>query len=119
MEAGWPVWPVLLFGAVTLTLAISHALKPRPEKLPLIIGFGIASVILGCLGTVLGIQLSIQGLAQLQESQRWILALGVRESLQNLVVALLFAAASTLATTIGSYRSARGRLHTSLAVQST
>jgi hypothetical protein len=109
-EAGWPIWPVLVFGASALALAISHALKPAPEKLPLIVGFGIATLIVGCLGTVVGIQRSIAGLSEVAPAQRWIVALGVRESLQDLVAALLFAAASTLATTVGSYRRARGRL---------
>jgi hypothetical protein len=103
-EAGWGVWPVLLFGITSLVLSISYAVTPRRRLLPLVIGFGVATLIAGGLGTITGLQHSVAHLGEVSPDRRWIFLLGLRESLQNLVMAFVIECAVTLVTTVGGYR---------------
>jgi hypothetical protein len=106
-EAGWGIYPVLLFGVTSLVLAISYAVKPRRRLLPLIIGFGVATIIAGWLGTLTGLQLSVAHLGEVTPDRRWIFLIGLRESLHNLVMAFVIECLVTLVTTAGSYRQVR------------
>jgi hypothetical protein len=108
-EAGWGFWPVAVFGAVSLFLALRYAIAPRRELLPLIIGFGVATVIAGLLGTVTGVQHSANYIMEVEADRRWIFLLGLRESLNNMVAALVVTAVTALAATVGSYRQVRKR----------
>lgn len=106
-EAGFGIWPVMVFGAVAAALAASHALRPRPERMPLIVGASLMTLLFGALGTVLGIQMSVRYLDQVADADRWIFLVGLRESLNNLVAALLVIAVTCLLASLGAYR---GRL---------
>lgn len=107
VEAGWGIWPVLLLGGLTLGLALRHAAAPDPTLVPLCVGFGVATLLFGLLGTVTGLQASVRYVAHVEAPDRWLFLVGLRESLQNLVAALLLTALAALATTLGAYRQAR------------
>lgn len=108
-EAGWGIWPIAIFGAVSLFLALRYAIAPRRELLPLIIGFAVATVIAGLLGTVTGVQHSANHIMEVEVDRRWIFLLGLRESLNNMVAALVITTLTALAATAGSYRQVRQR----------
>lgn len=103
-EAGLGIFPVMAFGAVAAALAASHALRPRPERMPLIVGASLLTLLFGALGTVLGIQMSVRYLDQVADADRWIFLVGLRESLNNLVAALLVVAVTCLLASLGAYR---------------
>lgn len=107
MEAGWGIWPVLAFGLITLVLAIRHIQRPDASRLPLIIGFGLTTLLFGALGTIIGVQTSARYIAEVTDAERWIFVLGLRESLNNMVAALFLVVVSTLATTFGTHRQNR------------
>ncbi|MBK8170471.1 MAG: hypothetical protein IPK60_09010 [Sandaracinaceae bacterium] len=108
-EAGWGIYPVLLFGAISFAVAIRYAVAPKSELLPLVIGFGVATIIAGALGTTTGLQATATYVANTGEANRWIFVEGLRESLNNMDAALLIAALNALAATVGSYRLAKLR----------
>lgn len=43
-EAGFPIWFVLVFGALTLLCCARYAAAPRPERLPLAGALGLATL---------------------------------------------------------------------------
>jgi hypothetical protein len=106
-EGGWPMFPVLVCGALSLATAVRYAVAPRRELLALVIGLGVTTVILGCLGAALGVQQSARYIGTVEESKRWIFLIGLKESLNDLVAALVFAVLDGLIATAGAYRGAR------------
>ena len=89
VAAGPLVWPLLLVGAATLLVSILYARSARRELLPLAAGGAGCTLILGLLGTVVGLQLSAAGLPHVEAGGQWIVWLGLSESLGNLVLALV------------------------------
>ena len=108
-EAGFAIWPVLFFGGICLLNAGLHAFRPRRERLALVIGSGVGTLLIACLGTVVGLQKSVAPLADVAAETRWIFLLGLREALDNLVAAFAIVAIATALATLGSYRRARAR----------
>lgn len=104
-EAGWGIWPVFLFGLISLVLSVMHAVSPRRELVPLIVGFGVATVLAGLLGTLTGLQRSAQYIHEIE--QKWIFLVGLRESLNCLVAALVIATLDALTAAVGSMRLVR------------
>lgn len=103
-EAGVGVLPVLLFGVVTLGLAIGYARRPNARLLVLVLGFGAMTLLFSALGFFVGIQASASFVESAAEADRWMFVVGVRESLNNLVAGLLFVIVSAAATTAGAVR---------------
>jgi hypothetical protein len=112
-EGGWPIFPVLLLGLTTLILALRGTVAARRDLLPLIIGLGIATLLTGALGVVLGVQRSAAGLHDVPDGQRWIFLLGLKESLQNVVLAFGLVTCASLVAAVGAYRD-RARPHDAL-----
>lgn len=101
-EGGWPMWPVLIVGAISIAVAARYVVAPRVQLLPNLAGLGLLTILLGVLGTALGVQASAEYIDRVDDSQRWIFLLGLRESLNNLVAALVIVAIDTLVVTLGS-----------------
>ena len=113
-EAGWGIYPVMLFGALSLAVALRYAIAPSRELLPLVIGFGVATVIAGALGTATGLQATASFVAQTGADQRGLFVVGLKESLNNMDAALLVAAIDALLGTIGAYRLQKARREVSI-----
>lgn len=113
-EAGWGIYPVMLFGAVSLIVSLRYAIAPAREILPLVIGFGVATIIAGALGTTTGLQATASFVARTQADERWLFVVGLRESLNNMDAALLVAAVDALLGTIGAYRLQKARRELSI-----
>jgi hypothetical protein len=105
-EAGWPIYPIMLFGAGALLAAVRHALVPQRSLVPLIVGLCVATLTMGVLGTALGVQHSVIGLVDADPSLRWLLMVGMKEAMCCLDVSLLFVLVAALAGMTGSYRMA-------------
>ena len=105
-NAGWPIYPVLFFGGIALVLGVRHALVPQRSLLPLLVGFAAATIVMGCLGTSLGVQHTIEGIRE-RPDLHWMFVLGLGESLNNFSTALFLVLPATLAAAFGSWRMAR------------
>ena len=108
-EAGWGFWPVAIFGAIALVMAVRHALGPRERQLPLVIGFSVATAIAGCLGTIRGIQSTAAYVVESSAGSSELFLIGLRESLNCAVAAFVMITVATLIATVGSYRLCRNR----------
>lgn len=117
-EAGWPAFVVLAFGLSSLFFSLRYAMLPRADTFALVVGFATATVIFGALGTVLGIQMSAHYIGDVAADRRWIFLVGLRESLNNLVIALVLVALDTLAITAGAVRARRGAMTRASALSS-
>ena len=106
-EAGWPAWPTLLLALSCLAVALRHALVPQRSLVPLAVGSGVAALLMGTLGTVLGVHVSIRHVVELPPEQRFIVLVGVQESLGNLGLALAATLPAALLAAVGSWRMAR------------
>lgn len=104
-EAGWGIWPVLLFGAVSLAIAISHAAAPKGDRLALGIGALVATLLAGFLGLFTGLQSTSRAVQAIGESELFFI--GMRESLNCVVAAFVLGTVSTLLLTAGSFRTMR------------
>lgn len=108
-EAGWGIYPILAFGLTMLGIALWHALAPAARRITLVLGFGAATLLSGVLGTVVGLQHSVLHIRNLPADDRWVFLIGLRESLNCMVAALMLTIFAGLLATYGSYRRARAQ----------
>jgi hypothetical protein len=106
-EAGWPIYPILALGGAALVLSLKYAAFPQRSLRALVLGILGASLVMGVLGSILGLQHSIEGLHDLPPDERWIVFMGLRESLQCAVMSLTMALPTALALGAGSHRLGR------------
>ncbi len=108
MMGGYGMWPTLAFGVAALGLSARHAVKPKAELLPLIVGVGTATLLAGALGFVSGLMASARCISELPIAERGPIFLeGLGESLTNMALALMILVLVALATGVGSYRIAQ------------
>jgi len=87
-EAGWPVFLVIAFGALSLVQSIRYALAPRTDGTRAIKYSMLAMFIAAAFGVVVGVQVSARYIGGVEESQRLVVFLcGLRESLQSMALA--------------------------------
>lgn len=104
-DGGFGMWPTLVFGAAALVLALRHAIAPRPQAMPLMVGLGLATLSAGALGACTGFIMTFKYIQQVpQPEQTTVALLGVSESLANVVLALMFCTLVPLLAGIGSWR---------------
>lgn len=106
-EGGFAIWMVLATGAVTTVLGARFAVRARREDLSLVVACIAATLLVGCLGTAVGVQVSAAHVGEVADDRGWIFLLGAREALHNIVLALGFALVSTLALALGLARGPR------------
>lgn len=106
-EGGWGMWPTLVFGTAALALAVRHAVSPKKELLPLILGVGAATIFAGWLGMTVGVMTAIRFVQNLPPPERGpTMLIGVGEALHNVALALVLAVLIALMTGFGSWRRA-------------
>ncbi len=103
-QSGPLIWVVVAFGAVGLLFAIRYAIDQRRQLASTAVGATVAAAIVASIATVAGFQRSVAGLREVAADDRWIYLFGLKESLNNLVIALVFGCLVTLLLTAGSYR---------------
>jgi len=88
-EAGWGIWPVLFFGATALVAVVGYVRAPGRARGLLTALLGVLTLVAGGLGTATGLQATCVHVAAGAPVDRWQFVIGLRESLNNLVAALL------------------------------
>lgn len=102
-EAGWGIWPVLVFGSISLGLALHHAVRPRRSLFSLVVGFSVATALAGCLGSLTGLQRSAVNATDFN-----MFLIGLKESLHCTTAAFVLVCVACLLVTVGAYRLQRG-----------
>lgn len=106
-QAGYAIWPVLAVGALATALAARYAVRPQGKLLPRIRIATIATLVVGALGTTIGVQVSAQALGPLEPDERWIFLFGLQESLNNLVASLFVTFVVCVLCYAGAHRAGR------------
>lgn len=106
MQGGPLIWLVLILGAVALVPALKYATAQRERDASMAVGGAVAAAIVALLATVIGFQKSVGGLREVAADDRWIYLWGLKESLNNVVIALMFAFLVAVLLMVGSYRRA-------------
>ncbi len=107
-EGGWPIFIVLTSGAASFGTALRYSRDGQKNLRGVAIALAAATLIAGLFGTVAGVMKSAEYIGDLPPDQKWIVWLGVKESLNNFALALVFAFADALLITRGLWR--RGQL---------
>ncbi|MBL9041840.1 MAG: hypothetical protein JNM83_09585 [Myxococcales bacterium] len=103
-EAGWPIFPTLAFGVAALSIAIKMIDKPTEQLASLVRNLSVLTLLMGMLGTVLGLQHTVRHVEQVEPGMRWIFVVGLRETLNNFDAALLILIPTMLCYTAAMFR---------------
>lgn len=103
-EGGWPIYPVIVLGVIALVSSLRYTRGRSRERLGSVVGFTLATLLMGALGTGLGLQHAAIGTFHGPPEQRHFILAGFYEAMHNLDFALVFALGSTLIATIGGRR---------------
>jgi hypothetical protein len=95
-EAGWGIYPVLIFGLTAFAVALWQVVLPRKERVTTATILMALTATAGVLGTAIGVQTSVRHITGVASDDRWIFLVGLRESLNNLVAALILMALTML-----------------------
>lgn len=103
---GWPMYPILILGVALLVASGRYAKQPGPGRLRLALDLRYATLIIGLLGTTLGLIHSLMGLSSLPPGAPFLsyALLGTGESLNCIGFALTMVGWSSLITTVGGLR---------------
>jgi hypothetical protein len=102
---GWPMYPVSLFGFLLVAASVRFAVRPRPDHQRLAMLLGVATFLTGVLGTAIGVCLSAHYIQKVPPARQFeVFALGLDESLHNLIMALFLVIAATLVAAVGAFR---------------
>ena len=102
---GWGMYPVSIFGFVLIAASVLYALRPERRTARLSLTLACVTLAAGLLGTSVGVCTTFLYLQQVEQAkQLQIAALGVQESLHNLVLALILAIVAGLLAAVGTLR---------------
>lgn len=106
-EAGWPIFPVMACGLGALTLSLGFAHHPTKSMGALIRNLCAATLLLGVLGTVLGLKHSFSYIGELPLEKYGIFIKALDESINNVVAALVLVVPALLLHGAGQVRQLR------------
>ncbi len=90
VAGGFGMIPISVFGFLLVAATVLYALRPQARYQRLAVALGVTTFMMGLLGTALGIGLSARYIHQVPLfRQLGVLALGVEESLHNIVLSLI------------------------------
>jgi hypothetical protein len=93
-EAGYGIYPVLLFGFATILFAVRHLITRSRSLVPAVKWLMALTATSGLLGTATGMQKSAGAIGE--AADKWIFLIGLDESLNNVIVALVLVSVAML-----------------------
>lgn len=107
-EGGFGMYPTTIFGILLVAAAVVYLLRLKRDFARLILSLGLLTLVSGALGSGMGIINTFHYLQRVAPAEQFKLAaLGCAESLNNMVLALIFLAFALLLVCIGSVRAVR------------
>lgn len=103
-DSGYGIWPVLVFGIAFVIASFRHVRGIRSEGIGLAVSLGSLTLVMGALGTAMGIQRSAQAMPEVVSDERWIFLVGLGESMGSAIAALALVAIGLLAFVAGTFR---------------
>lgn len=104
---GWGMYPVTVFGFFLVVVTVLYALRLRPHHARLGWLLGVCTLMAGWLGTATGICTTAFYIQHVEQpKQLEIFALGLQESLHDIVLALIFALIAGVVAIAGALREA-------------
>lgn len=105
---GWGMHPVSVFGFFMIVTSVLHAIRPQAVSARLVLTMGFVTFGAGLLGAITGICNSFHFLPQVPaDKQLGVMALGIEESLHDVVLALMIVVLGGLISAVGSLRAGR------------
>jgi heme exporter protein D len=102
---GWGMYPTTVFGFLLIAAAALHAFRPAERTLRLSAVLGAVTLAAGWLGAAVGVCVSARYLEKVPKpDQLGIFALGIEESLHNVVLALILFVVAGLLVALGVLR---------------
>lgn len=96
---------VLAFGLMLVAASVRFASRPGAARQRLAAWLAVVTTGAGLFGTVAGICISARALSEVEPSEQLqVFALGIEESLHNLVLALILVIAAALIAAVGAFR---------------
>jgi hypothetical protein len=114
-EAGWGIFPVLIFGSLSLGVSVQYVRTRRRDVLALLCALSVLTLLAGALGTVTGLQTSARYIGNVAFEEKWIFLVGLRESLNNATAALIIVAVDAMLVCLALARSLGSPPHAELA----
>jgi hypothetical protein len=101
-EGGWGAYPPLLFGLLSVVVAIAHALTLRRDLVPILVAFGAVTVLSGGLGFIAGLRVVLLGVGDHFDQQA--LLLGIKECTSPLALGLGLPSLAAFVSVVGALR---------------
>jgi hypothetical protein len=103
------MFPTLIFGSLLLLACLLYAFKPEKRFMPLVLSFGVMTIASGALGFSVGVITTFHYAAihSPPPEVRSLAMLGVAESTNNIVLALIGIVIGALICSVGAVRIAR------------
>ena len=103
---GWPMYPILILGVALLVASLRYAKQPSAGRLRLALDLRYTTLLIGLLGTTLGLIYTLMGLGSLPPGAPFLhyALIGAGESLNCIGFALCMAGWSALVTLVGGVR---------------
>ncbi len=103
---GFGMYPIAVFGFLLVAVCVLYVLRPQARYQRLAITLGITTFMTGLLGTSLGVILSARYIYHVELArQLGVFALGIEESLHNIVLALILVVLASVIFAVGALRS--------------
>jgi uncharacterized membrane protein len=105
VEGGWGMYPVTVFGFLLVVASALYAFRPERRFARLSLVLGLLTVAAGALGTVTGLCNTFLYLQKVEHAEQLgIMALGMQESLHNVILALVLVILAGIAACVGVLR---------------
>lgn len=106
-EGGWPMFPTLGIGIAALVLSVRYAARPERGQRSVVNMVALVTLLMGVFGTLLGVQIAAHAMRGVEPEQKWIFLIGLAESLNCVLGALLLLIPTMIFAGIGGYREAQ------------
>ena len=112
-DGGVGMYPTLVFGFLLIVSGVLFALRPESRFEPFLRSLGLLTIASGLLGFSLGLVMTFRYLQKVPPAEQFtIAALGVAESLSNVILTLMVMVVTGLLLSIGTFRALRAGVPT-------